>query len=64
MALTGTVTLDAQGDPNAVFIFQAGSTLITASNSTVAPDQRRPGLQRVLAGRQLGDARHRTRLRR
>lgn len=36
MALTGTVTLDAQGDPDAVFIFQAGSTLITASSSTVA----------------------------
>jgi hypothetical protein len=36
MSLTGTVTLDGQGDPNAVFIFQAGSTLITASNSTVA----------------------------
>jgi hypothetical protein len=27
--------LDAQGDPNAVWIFQAGSTLITASNSIV-----------------------------
>ena len=36
IGLTGTVTLDGQGDPNAVFIFQAGSTLITASNSTVA----------------------------
>jgi hypothetical protein len=36
MALTGTVTLDAQGDPDAVFVFQAGSTLITASSSTVA----------------------------
>ena len=36
MALTGTVTLDAKGNPNAVFIFQAGSTLITASNATVA----------------------------
>ena len=36
MGLTGTVTLDAEGNPNAVFIFQAGSTLITASNSTVA----------------------------
>jgi hypothetical protein len=35
MSLTGTVTLDGQGDPNAVFIFQAGSTLITASSSTV-----------------------------
>src|SRR5215210_6725410 len=36
MSLTGTVTLNAQGNPNAVFIFQAGSTLTTASNSTVA----------------------------
>jgi hypothetical protein len=35
LSLTGTVTLDAQSDPNAVFVFQAGSTLITASNSTV-----------------------------
>jgi hypothetical protein len=35
MSLTGTVTLDGQSDPNAVFIFQAGSTLITASNSRV-----------------------------
>jgi hypothetical protein len=33
--ITGTVTLDAQGDPNAVFIFQAASTLITASSSNV-----------------------------
>ena len=33
--ITGTLTLDAQGDPNAVFIFQAASTLITASNSNV-----------------------------
>jgi hypothetical protein len=33
--LTGTVTLNAQGNPNAVFIFQIGSTLTTASNSTV-----------------------------
>ncbi|MFE9328966.1 ice-binding family protein, partial [Nocardia sp. NPDC052278] len=36
MGLTGTVTLDGQNDPNSVWIFQAGSTLITASNSTVA----------------------------
>ena len=34
--LTGTLTLDAQGNPNAVFIFQIGSTLTTASASTVA----------------------------
>ncbi len=36
LGLTGTLTLDAQNNPNSVFIFQAGSTLITASNSTVA----------------------------
>jgi hypothetical protein len=34
--LTGTLTLDAQGNAGAVFIFQIGSTLITASNSSVA----------------------------
>ena len=33
--LTGTLTLDAQGDSGAVFIFQAASTLITASASQV-----------------------------
>ena len=33
--LTGTLNLDAQGDPNAVFIFQVGSALTTASNSSV-----------------------------
>lgn len=33
--ITGTLTLDAQGDPNAVFIFKAASTLITASTSNV-----------------------------
>jgi hypothetical protein len=36
MGLTGTVTLDAQGDPNAVFVFKIGSTLTTASTSRVA----------------------------
>ena len=34
--LTGSLTLDAGGDPNAVWIFNVGSTLTTASNSTVA----------------------------
>jgi hypothetical protein len=34
--LTNTLTLDAQGDPNAVFIFTAASTLITASGSNVS----------------------------
>jgi type VI secretion system secreted protein VgrG len=33
--LTGTLTLDAQGNPNAVFIFQVGSTLTTASAASV-----------------------------
>ena len=33
--LTGTLTLDAQGDPEARFDFQIGSTLITASGSSV-----------------------------
>ena len=33
--LTGTLQLDAQGNPNAEFIFQIGSTLTTASGSLV-----------------------------
>jgi hypothetical protein len=33
--LTGALTLDAQGDPNAEFIFEIGSTLTTASASSV-----------------------------
>lgn len=35
LALTGTVTLDAQGDPDAVFIFQVASALTTFSASQV-----------------------------
>ncbi|MGK2947701.1 MAG: ice-binding family protein [Acidimicrobiales bacterium] len=34
--LSGTLTLDAEADPEAVWIFQASSTLITSSSSTVA----------------------------
>jgi LPXTG-motif cell wall-anchored protein len=33
--LTGTLTLNAQGNPDSVFIFQVDSTLITASDSSV-----------------------------
>jgi hypothetical protein len=33
---SGTVTLNAEGNPDAVFIFQIGSTLITGSNTTVS----------------------------
>jgi len=35
-ALSGTVTLDGGGNPDSVFIFQAGSTLITSASSVVA----------------------------
>lgn len=35
MALTGTLILDGQNNPDAVWIFQAGSTLTTASSSVV-----------------------------
>jgi hypothetical protein len=34
-ALTGTLTLDGQGNPNAVFIFQVNAALNTAAASTV-----------------------------
>jgi hypothetical protein len=33
--LTGTLTLNAEGDPNAQFVFQIGSTLTTSSSSMV-----------------------------
>ena len=33
---SGSVTLNAQGNPNAVFIFQIGSTLTTSSNTSVS----------------------------
>ena len=35
LRITGTLTLDAGGDPNAVFIFKARSSLITGSGSQV-----------------------------
>jgi len=35
LGLTGTLTLDGQGDPNAVFVFQVGSALTTAVSSQV-----------------------------
>ena len=36
LGITGTVTLDAQGNSNAQFIFQIGSALTTATSSNVA----------------------------
>jgi type VI secretion system secreted protein VgrG len=41
--LSGTLTLNAQADPNAVWIFQASSTLITSSGTTVAFSNLPPG---------------------
>ena len=35
LALTGALTLNAAGDPNAVFVFRSDSTLITAAASSV-----------------------------
>lgn len=35
LAITGTLTLNGMDDPDSVFIFQSGSTLITASSSNV-----------------------------
>lgn len=35
LEITGTLTLDAQGDPDAVFVLQSTSTLITATDSRV-----------------------------
>ncbi|NOJ63249.1 ice-binding family protein, partial [Arthrobacter sp. AET 35A] len=35
LGLNGALTLNGQGNPNAVFIFQAGSTLTTGSSSSV-----------------------------
>ena len=63
LGLSGDLTLDAQGNPNAVFVFQAGSTLTTGSGEPSA-HRRGASLQRVLAGRQLGDDRHEQRVRR
>jgi hypothetical protein len=36
LGLTGNLTLDAQGDPRAVFIFQVASSLVTATDSSVS----------------------------
>ncbi len=57
LGVTGTLTLDGQGDPNAVFVFQVGSALTTAVNSHVnLIGGAQAGRQRVLADRQLCDA--------
>jgi hypothetical protein len=44
-SITGILTLDAGGDPDAVWIFQSGSTLITASGSNILLiGRRRPAM--------------------
>lgn len=40
LAITGNLTLDGQGDPNAVFIFQMGTTLTTAAGAPGSPGSR------------------------
>jgi hypothetical protein len=35
LAITGTLTLDAKGDPNAVWVFQMASTLTTAAGANI-----------------------------
>jgi len=40
--LTGTLTLNAQGDANAFWVFQIGSTLTTASGSSVVIENQAP----------------------
>ena len=52
-ALTGTLVLDAQGDPNAVFVFQIGSTLTTAGDASVVLIN---GAQDCLAFWQVGSS--------
>jgi len=46
--LTGTLTLDFQGNSSAVFIFQIGSTLTTASNASVVTINGFPSCNNVI----------------
>lgn len=46
--LTGTLTLDFLGDSNAVFIFQVGSTLTTASSAAVVTVNGAPSCHQVV----------------
>ena len=58
LLLSGPLTLDGAGNADSVFIFQTDSTLTTGSVQHGEPDQRGPGVQRLLAGRQLRHSRH------
>ena len=59
---SGDLTLDAQGDANAVFIFQMASTLTTTSGRAGDPERWRQVFERLLAGGELGDARNDVRI--
>ena len=54
MLSAGNVTLDAQGNPNATWIFQMGSTLTTIGRDSGHPGWRSQGRQYLLAGWQFG----------
>ena len=61
IVIAGDVTLDGGGDPNAVFVFQAGSSITAtpgaptpAAHARILLDERHQGVERVLAGRRLG----------
>ena len=56
--LTGTLTPNNLGNPNALFVFQIGSTLTTASSSSVIFKNSLTDSNVVLASRQFGDSRN------
>ncbi len=57
--LTGTLTLDGGGNPNAIFIFQIGSTLTTATSATVVATNGSHRRKYLLAGRQFSNSKAR-----
>ena len=64
IGLTGALTLNAAGRPERGLRLPGRLRADHGVGQRGQPDQRRPGLQRVLADRQLGDARHRFELHR
>jgi hypothetical protein len=56
--LTGMLTLNNLGNPNALFVFQIGSALTTASSSSVIFKNSLTDSNVVLASRQFGDSRN------
>jgi hypothetical protein len=56
--LTGTLTLNNLGNPNALFVFQIGSTLTSASSLSVIFKNSLTGSNVFWQSRQLGDSRN------